>query len=245
MTPLVVGSYLRPEQLGTVLTGLAALPDGYRPTHYGNRERSAPAANKLSNTEKYRKFVEVNSRGHFLFAERCRYDLTMRFLSGYATLFVEPLVLSFDDNGARSIFECFSSVGTDFHFACQTSEYHRRNRLVTQLGESRVEAWVGRDLARYLPGIYWLTGVGGEVASRLQLESLATDFPGAMVSSAAAARVTLEMPGRSSEWGTWVNLVTEFNQRHSGIFGIETVLSTISRAPHDYATLSTELAKWP
>lgn len=53
-----------------------------------------------------------------------------------------------------------------FGFACSTSEHLARNRVAATKSFGAVEAWVGRDWRRYIPGLYWLTLLPDELAQR-------------------------------------------------------------------------------
>lgn len=57
--------------------------------------------------------------------------------------------------------------GLRFFFAADRDEYEHRNRFKAEVGDSLVEAWVGRDLTRYLPGLYWRTMLPRDSAGHL------------------------------------------------------------------------------
>lgn len=54
----------------------------------------------------------------------------------------------------------------------QGAEYTRRNRYFVTIGTNHIETWVGRDLRKYISGLYWRTGIGSDLVKRHGVDDL-------------------------------------------------------------------------
>jgi hypothetical protein len=72
-----------------------------------------------------------------------------------------------------------------FGFACAPEEREQRNRVKTKQGVNTIESWVGRDIQKYIPGLYWWTLLPASLTEKHGV-SLAT------VASMALEHVELE-----------------------------------------------------
>lgn len=213
----------------------------YRPTHFASSERKPPAANRIADEERYRSFLQRNASGFFLYADRCRYSVITEFLSGYGTVSVEPRGRDFDDNEGRSVFAAIARMGAMFSYACQVDEYYRRHRFVTQIGASVFETWVGRDLGKYLPGFYWLTGVSDSIAHRLRLPPFEDILPNARHVLSSAGRRMIEMPWPSQEWRASAPMVDNLLEGVPGIFPMAAVHAELAGAADLAALMNIDL----
>ena len=68
---------------------------------------------------------------------------------------------------------------------CVKEELFHRNRVFTKLDFGTCESWVGRDLNKYLPGLYWMTVVSETLAEK-------HGVPLTKVGAAALKHVALE-----------------------------------------------------
>jgi hypothetical protein len=239
---ITVGTYYKREYLEQILDQISQLADELRPSHFGIGERKPVAANKISSLAKYKQFASNNSKGYFLFSKRCRYDITTNFISGYGTVYVDPIAEGFDDGEATHLFDCLADAG-EFTFACETTEYHFRNRLRVVVAENSVEAWVGRDLGKYVPGIYWLTGASAGLVSQFALGGIADELREGQVYLDNVGRLRISLGRSSSDWGQWGSRITDFCVQYPGVFSNRAVLTQVADAA-DYLTLSRILARW-
>jgi hypothetical protein len=113
------------------------------------------------------------------------------------------------------------------------------------MGTSTIETWVGRDLARYLPGFYWLTGVSADLAQRCGVGAeVLHKIDGAAVSSDTSGSLTVRMPGSPRQWTTWKEKVDSFCLAHPGVFSLDRILPKLVAAK-TYRELSYVLREWP
>ena len=53
--------------------------------------------------------------------------------------------------------ERMAALGPLFGFASAWDEHRHRNELDVRLRVVRIQTFVGKDLSKYIPGVYWLT----------------------------------------------------------------------------------------
>lgn len=61
-----------------------------------------------------------------------------------------------------------------FGYACAWGEYLHRNQIIVKLRTGTLEATLGRDLSKYMPGLYWLTLLSQSLSHRVPLAELQT-----------------------------------------------------------------------
>lgn len=52
---------------------------------------------------------------------------------------------------------------------CDHDEFKYRNLIHLDLGTMQVESWVGRDVSRYVPGLYYLTAISNQLLLSLHV----------------------------------------------------------------------------
>lgn len=213
---MLVGAYFRETNAEPVVKALLDLPAPFRPSRYGAKEDGG-GARELTDWSKYRAFLDKNAVGHFLFADAGVFDV------GRATAATGTVTAFFD---SRLEFDRGEAIGelpstlvrgsAAFAFACASEEYASRNRIHHPALGSSGSAWVGRDLQRYVPGLYWRTEVAcGEVA-RLGLE-LTADPTVAEVTRSESG-VSVRMTYASADWSLHAHQVDEMCEHSVGVF---------------------------
>lgn len=139
------------DSFDNVLAAFLGLPDGLRPDRYSSNENAR--GRPISDREKFFAFVDNETLGFFLKGQNIIYDLHRG----------KPSILcnSFMDVEPRLMEQFLISMASEnpyFGYACATEELYYRNRIITVLNKkTTAESWVGRNINRYLPGLYWLT----------------------------------------------------------------------------------------
>jgi hypothetical protein len=62
-----------------------------------------------------------------------------------------------DSDVARELLRALVALHPLFGYACLYEERLYSNRVVTKQGINTVESWVGRNIEKYIPGLYWWT----------------------------------------------------------------------------------------
>lgn len=161
----IIGYYM-PELMAGVLRALRSLPEGIRPDRFAVDEDDKQGEGEVGDEAAFNRFAGKHRTGYFLIGKRAHYNVKLtpnRF--GYASVEVYKVLGSFScgtgdemtPEDARSILKCIGNAGAYFAFAACHSEYESRNKYVREIGGGTFEAWVGRDLRKYFPGLYWMT----------------------------------------------------------------------------------------
>ena len=240
---MIVGAYITSEKIDAVLGRLSVIHRHLRPTQFGADEDRPANSHALDDGPKYRRFLAKNPSDYFLFAEQCRYQIARSFRSGYGTIFVDPIDPGLSDDDARALFAAFrADAAVVFAFACQSSEYLHRNRVFTRIGANQIESWVGRDLGRYLPGLYWLTSIRGARVAQIDQKALPTGAPGFEFQLGQEPAITIANPNPSTDWETWAESIDAFCESQSSIFSKNRILPEL-QAAGSYNELSAILAR--
>lgn len=194
---MIIKAYISRPKMGHVIRALQMLPSRIRAERYSADEDSGKAEGKLADESKFNAFVAKNEYGFFLFAERTRYNILLRPKDGFSNVIVDALGDGFSEADAVVVLETLARAGSTFAFAASADEYHHRNRYVRTLGTNQFEAWVGRDLRKYLPGIYWLTMISKDHADVL---TAATNALGAVVTQIDAEHWLVKAFDSPNEW---------------------------------------------
>jgi len=127
----------------------------YRPIYFSDEEKVNSRSGLISDNTAFEKFKAQNQGGFFLLSDIVLYDLSNVNNSKFEISIFQL------KSGIEHVFpEMFVKLSTtlpQFAFACESEEYYHRNRLYFRFGKKEVEAWVGRSIEKYIPGIYWLT----------------------------------------------------------------------------------------
>ena len=162
--------------VGDLVGCIQGLPEPIRPIYFAEDEGKIVKANVLSNEARFEKFRKKNSTGFFLCAE----NNTLIDISTRRVGYVE-VTLYLADGVSGEFASVFFKVLIDrkpfFGFACDEEEYDRRNRFYITIGKNRVESWIGLDLEKYIPGVYWYTLLSDELLSKhgVNLASLSAE----------------------------------------------------------------------
>ena len=187
------------ENTRHLIGALQDLPSHLKPQYFNEEENVKSDKDQIFDSERFVKFLERNPLGFFLFSKSCRYNFYL-YSQGYSELCCDL----YGDGGADDVlrvFNAFLSGSPVFGFAAQnkerlpdskgsyvithdmvTSEYDHRNKHFATIGVNHIESGIGRDLDKYIPGIYWCTLLSDELLERhninlleLSSEAISTD----------------------------------------------------------------------
>lgn len=164
--------HFRKEALEDILDILLKLPEPFRPTKFSHYERQVRNKEDLiANKKRFEKFKEDNPLGYFLFAPKCKYNI-----SNYSKSPLEVDVYRTrgkeDFKKTEEILKNLASEKTIFGFLCSRAELKNRNYCYIDLRDvpgskfTSISGFIGRDLGKYIPGVYWVTIVSGELLEK-------------------------------------------------------------------------------
>jgi len=183
---------------------LRTIPPEFYPEHFGRSERRRrrpefDVSNEEKLSEHIRRYGGVSS---FFGAD---YELATMLDIGHLTwLLLHSRSVA---NGARLASEWFPRLLDRMYygFACAPDEHeHRNGHEMWMINNPRpAHGWVGRDIGRYVPGLYWLNLFSREFAERHKI-----DVSGLAARTGADLRESLDghvlqlydSPARWSEW---------------------------------------------
>jgi len=67
---------------------------------------------------------------------------------------------------ARTILTNLAAADPLFGFACLFEEEKMRNQIAIEVQGSSCTSWVGRDIEKHVPGLYWMTLLPEELANK-------------------------------------------------------------------------------
>ena len=149
------------KTLRDVVAALCAVPEPLRAA--GHCEGEDEVARPIGDVAEFLASLSSDRLTPILRAKRADYDISgtgHRPVKCLCELKVEPsLAAGFMERMAAALAPVFG-------FASAWGEYERRNGLDVRLRVVRVQAFVGRDLSKFVPGLYWLTLLSEALAER-------------------------------------------------------------------------------
>ena len=146
---------------------LEGLPDPIRPVYFTEDEGRISKQNRLEDRSRFEGCVRRNSTGFFLYSEnRDAIDISVAVSdSGYScvSLYLEK---NQPEDLAISFLRYLAPSGFVYGLACDFAELEHRNQFRVRIGITTLERFVGRDLGRYIPGLYWVTVLSHQLLER-------------------------------------------------------------------------------
>lgn len=148
------------------------LLEKYTPQYLGEHENRHKSDIPLTDEKAADCFYDNNTVGFFVHAENCCYDMSLGSTSPHELkVYIEDSEM--DISWAVDLFHRMHRLGAIYGFCCQLEEQDYRNKLVCALPkmDGRYEAWVGRDISKYIPGLYGITYISSEQITEKQLDT--------------------------------------------------------------------------
>jgi hypothetical protein len=237
---MIIEAYLPPQKAPGLMHALQTLPAHLRPSHFTADEQSGKAKGRIGDEAKFKKFVAANECGFFLLSDRARYNINLRPKNGFCRIEIDSIADELSEGDAVAILRAVARAGAVFAFAADQAEYNHRNRYVRTLGSNQFEAWIGRDLSRYLPGFYWLTVLSkqhSDVLSKLS-DSLAST-----VTELDSDHWLIKAFENQNDWKRHASRLDEWIAREPEVFSKSRVVAQLDAAP-DIGALSELAGAW-
>jgi hypothetical protein len=160
-----ISAHFHPSHIEKALEQINSLPMELRPSRFATSEKDTTGLGSLENKAKYSAFKSKNGAGYFLLSSRARYEINLkanRF--GYSTIEVDSIGQGITPIEAKEIITCLANAEPHFAYA-----YKHRNKYARKLEGTTFEAWIGRDLRKYLPGLYWMTLIPKQTGASIEI----------------------------------------------------------------------------
>lgn len=221
-----IALYFSQGDLENVLSGLQKLPEAIHPIYFSDSESMTSANNTISDTKRFGQFKGKNSEGFFLLGNSCLYDIKV-YSEGYSKIYVDlPEELQ---DYVLPFFEVIAQSNIEFGYAADGNEIKHRNRYYKTIGVNNIEDWVGRDISKYVPGLYCYT-----LLSQQLIEKHSVDLP--LLVSSASSYYEFGNDGRlhllrfyedTKAWRSESEKLDELCYRNQGVFSIKLVAEVV------------------
>jgi hypothetical protein len=232
--------YFDKDRLFDLLSVLFELPAPVRPQYFGESEKQGSKANRVDNSELFSKFVRNHPGGFFLFADDSLFQF---FTAGKTpTYFVACCSKMLSAKVLKAVFESVASIDVPFAIAADEGEYRHRNRIFHEIGKNNIESWVGRDIRKYLPGLYWCTMIS-ESLLRVHNVDLSALEASALSSDQIGGCHLLKFFDSSKDWEAHATQLDDLCESMRGIFSSRSLNMAASRATN-YMEYSDIVDQW-
>lgn len=233
-----VEMYFHPAQLSQILESLADLPADLAPVRFSQDQRVALADDLVSDFQRFSAFVESSSAGFFLHGRKAVFMVFPRDEK------LEVFACNLSTGYGELVFRKLIGASPIFGYAAVLAERYHRNMLKKKDEPGRtIESWVGRDIDRYIPGLYWLTWLSTDYLRMRHVDPLAI---------AAVARRADEVPGgwafcffdKPSEWENEAKRIDDFCAATDGVFSANRAREAFAASTGLHGA-SIALKEWP
>lgn len=162
--------YFEKEHLGKLIQALTLL-GSCNADSIGEAEKRTKLDVQLKDTELTNRFIKEHKEGFFLHSSKGLFDVSTHETT-FSTVCFYPFG-KLTDKEVISVLKACASAHAEFGYAADEDEYEYRNRIRVEFSGSEAEAWVGRNLSKYLSGLYYFT-----LLSRKQISEKSIDLEG-------------------------------------------------------------------
>lgn len=228
--------YFKDVTASTLLSTFLAVPVAdLRPERYKLDESGPDSAIRVPDVER----ILSKGTGLFLKSARALYDVGTR-ING---TIICNCWFKADPNSVRQFVKHMALANPLFGLACDPEERVHRNLITIKFDGKTMDAWVGRDPLKAIPGIYWITVISQALIERHKLPI--AELQRSAVASSIINNQTyiIEMYTQPDKWVSYQEKLDAICSSVNGIFDIEKVKNGI---PNDagYLQMSSYLAQW-
>ena len=231
------------SSLRTLVRGLCELPDSLRATRHSQGEDEVGQA--IDDIEQY---LASLKGGPLLRGSGVFYSISAPMRRSDLPIICSCHFKEAPPNLVRMFMERMAAIGILFGYACTWEELQHRNWIFAEVDggkEGTSEGFEGRDISKYVPGLYWLTLLPEALAER-------HGVPLAEVSQAALERVDLgggqhlfRFHDHPEDWRKRTDAMDDLCARLPGVFDVHEVRRLVAKGVKTFAELHALLDPWP
>ena len=148
------GMYFSMSHRDQVLTRIFELPGNQRPQFYHLEERpKRKDLTRVHGTKDLKKIIKNSVNSSFILSSKC---VSIDINKSNPHLFIRGETGSTWDI-ILPIMEHMMKAKPIFGFGSYYDEYAARNQLVTETTMGTLHAFLGRNIEKFIPGLYWIT----------------------------------------------------------------------------------------
>jgi hypothetical protein len=221
-----------------------SLPIRIRPKYYHYAEgRITKSEGEIDESEKFREYCRVHDKGFFLTNKRYSINLDECNPMGITAWLTGRHPIPMDE--CFSFIELCSYYNCKFCAGCDQREFEYRNHFTGRGEIFSLSTYLGRDVQKYFPGVYWLTGFSKRHAKKLgvnlkKIESRAIESHAFGKDGDFVLYQFFEKP---AEWALHADRLDEICEHTNGIFSKREVLLETGTPP-TYDSLDSVTDKW-
>ena len=227
---------------GNILEAINVLdrfPEKYIPVYFSEDEGKVDAPKNLwANKDRLHSFIESNPLGFSASSKLCDFDFDFPS-QGYSTLLINLKKGDFSVDALDAMFKLLTEMKPVFCIACEWEEYKHRNQIIKRVGQSTVESFVGTDLTKFIPGLYFKTLLSIELLDRfgVDIEHLKQNFNGIELLNDGAHFLVTAFDD-SSDWVSNAEHIETFCSETQGFFSKKEVEESIEDCTSSFQVIS-------
>ena len=240
-----IGLYFDGNDVKRIIDALSSLPVEIRPMYFGDTENLKNDRDKISNIQRFEKFLRKNETGFFLFSQDCRYDLNLRDYD-FSVMYIDFEMKKLEAvtiAKIESILTSITAADPVFGYAADSDERNHRNLLTIQIGQNQIEDWVGRDLKKYIPGFYWMTILSNGLIKKYDIDVTKLINKAQDAKPLDHTHFIINFFEDPADWKTYAIEIDQLCQNTAGVFSISDVKSSINGISN-YLQYSDIVSEW-
>lgn len=137
---------------------------------------------------------------------------------------------------AASLIRFFSSKGLRYASASRPDEYGRRNLFKYDVwGNGKASSSpVGRDLNRYIPGIYWLTYFSYDLITERNISTEELVSLGARATQVDGCGMLIQFGDSPDDWEQYDDIISQYLRTDDRFFSVERIVAPPNMSPREY-----------
>jgi len=232
--------YFERSKATEVLSLILGLPFPLTPISFTENDENQEDRFSIIDSENIQAILDQPSQKYYLNAELCRYHLFLK--QDYSALCIDKFNESVSF-GADALMARIASLVPFFRFICESKERAHRNRIYKTIGSNKIEAWLGRNPYRKIPGLYWKTIFSKHILLNFNINIDYFENLSKKISILEKETFLVTFFDRAKDWNMYAETLDIVCNSYDGIFSKEDVLSETSQIDNMIQYM-TAISKW-
>jgi hypothetical protein len=234
--------YLNATSFARIPEAIGRFPEVIRPTHFGQSEERHDPRFPLSRAGAKEALEQLTHSGYLLFGDDV-VDTLSPPVDGHGELFVSSGEGGVPADELKNLTHTLAELGFEFGFIAEWEEYLHRNQHKCRLQNGKIQSWVGRNLSKYLPGLYWISVLRTGLAKKFGIGDDRWP-PSTKILDFGPMYLALQLFDQPSNWAEYAREIDALCAQNENIFSIEEIRQQLETAKN-YVDLTRLLRNWP
>lgn len=210
--------------LDRAISALRSLPPRTRPVYFSLAEAIDSKKDLIDDPARFSAFLARSKHGFFLSGE----DVTYNFRITPRKFITCDCFLNVEEEEVRKLAKQMAEASPIFGFACSPEERQWRNRINIKLTDVQtMEAWVGRDPLKYIPGLYWVTIIPESLARRHHINLAEIEEQAHVADDCGNGIHIIQFFLHPGDWKQRSKYIDDFCAKRQGVFSIMKLASLV------------------